>query len=63
MAENPPTDDKGNENGAKKAKSLAPYLKGLVFRTNKQVEVLDEQHKPVLVGGKPRMKSIPVRRQ
>ena len=44
---NPPTDDK-----EKKGKGLASYLKGLVFRTNKQVEVLDEQNKPVMVGGK-----------
>lgn len=53
----PPPDEGG------KPKSLKSYLKGLTFRTNKQVEVLDEQNKPVMVGGKPRMKYIPVERE
>lgn len=53
---NPPTDDKD-----KKGKGLASYLKGLVFRTNKAVEVT-ENGKPVMVGGKPRMTFIPVER-
>lgn len=55
MAENPPTDNK-------KTKSLAPYLKGLTFRTNKAIEMKDEDGKPVMVGGKPRMTYIPVER-
>lgn len=46
-----------------KARSLKSYLKGLTFRTNKAVEMKDENGEPVMVGGKPRMSYIPVERE
>jgi hypothetical protein len=46
-----------------KQKGLKPYLKGLTFRTSKAVEMKDENGKPVMVGGKPRMTYMPVERE
>jgi len=57
----PTPSDKGDK--ADKQRNLKPYLKGLTFRTNKAVEMKDENGKPVLVGGKPRMTYIPVERE
>ena len=61
-----PTTPTGNQTPAapdkEKRSALKPYLKGLTFRTNKAVEMKDENGKPVLVGGKPRMQYIPVER-
>lgn len=58
MAEN----DAAKVNDKKPGKSLTPYLKGLTFRTNKALEMKDENGKTVMVGGKPRMTYIPVDR-
>ncbi len=62
-----PTTPTGNQTPAasdrEKRIALKPYLKGLTFRTNKAVDMKDDNGKPVLVGGKPRMTYIPVERE
>lgn len=57
----PPTPpDKGEK---AKGLNLKPYLRGLAFRTNKAIEMKDENGKPILMGGKPRLTYIPVERE